>query len=476
MMQNMPYDAVFIGTGLLSLSAAAALTKKGKSVLVLDTTDLLKSTVPDPSFYFTLGPHLFFGFEKGGAMEGFFSELALPIPNLKNDGLIYQKSIPSLQIVQPSHRVNVYPEKEDYYDELKREFGKQLLQIKSFLREIEGIDLFFYPFLGRFSQLELHGVGDRLNEWTQRRDFLKAVHRHQTKSAPDLLEPFLFDKDFLEYLNLHALFAYKRHLSDISAYELILLISGLLRGAARMIGGCPTLIDFLQKLIKGWNGEVIQEKRITKVEMRGKRVVDGLRLDDGSLITGRTFIVSQFPSRPAVHFYYHIRGDLIPSPMRENLIMTWGKDPPKDFEDILILRLSLPEEEEAFPEGLRGLAVTAVLRPDTQIDQSRTEEIGGRILDRLQWLIPFSESVIREVGGARLHHGVGTAESRLVPLDMRRHWEANAKSVSMGALNYLQPREVKNVFLLPPDTSDTIGWGASFLGAMRLADLIVASK
>jgi len=472
---NKYYDAVFIGTGLVSLATAALLAKKGRSVCFLDTTDLLESAVPDEAFYYALGPYLYFGFEKGGAMEGFFSELGLPIPNLRKDGLIYHKCNPPLQVIQSSHRLNVYPKKEDYADELKREFGEQIQHIKSCLEEVEHIDRLFYPFLGRFSQIELRGVGDRLNEWGQKRDFINALGRHQKKPALYFLEPYPFDKAFLEYLDLHALFAYRKHLADISAYELITLISGLQRGGVRVIGGCRTLIHFLRKLIEKWGGEVLYQKKISNIEMTGKRLVEGVRLDDGSLLRGKHFVVSQSENASNLYFYYHIRKEVIPAPMKETLIMTWGTAPPKGFFDALIVHLSLAQEE-GFPEGVRGLSVTAIMHPGSSVDPSPSGDLKRRVLDRLYWLIPFSNASIKEVGEPALQGPGGSQGKKLLSSELSRRLRENAKPVSRGILNYLQPREGKNLFLLPSDFSDPIGGGASFLAAKSLADGIEKKK
>jgi hypothetical protein len=67
------------------------LTKKGKSVALLDRTDAVASRIPGPTFRFGVGPFLYLGFEEGGAAEGFFSELALAIPTLRKKGLSYRK-------------------------------------------------------------------------------------------------------------------------------------------------------------------------------------------------------------------------------------------------------------------------------------------------------------------------------------------------------------------------------------------------
>ncbi len=472
---NKHYDAIFVGNGLVSLSAAALLSKRGRSVCFLDTTEMRERTVPDEAFYYALGPYLYFGFEKGGAMEGFFSELSLPIPNLKKDGLVYQKCNPSLQVIQSTHRLNVYAGKEDYGDELKREFGGQIKEIKAYLKEVERIYLLLYPFLGRFSQLELQGVGDRLNEWGQRRDFANMLGRYQRKTALDFLEPYLFNKPFLDYLDLHALFAYRKHLSDISAYDLIILVSGLQRGGVRVLGGCRTVIDFLRNLILRWGGEILKNKKVLDVEMKGRRIVEGLRLDDGSFLKGRQFTVSQSKPNATLHFYYYIREEIIPSPMKETLVMTWEKPPPENFIDALIVRLSLPQEEEGFRKGVRGLSVTAMMQPGTQIDPARLKDLRKRVLDRLHGLIPFSKGIIEEAGET-IPQPAGEDAVRLLPKALEHRLGDKAKPISNGLLNYLQPREGRNLFLLPSDFFEPIGGGASFLAAKTLADVIEKSK
>jgi hypothetical protein len=465
MRENKKYDAVFVGTSLISLAAAAALAKKGKSVALLDRIDSLVSQVPGPLFHFSVGPFLYLGFEEGGAVEGFFSELALAIPTLKKKGLSYKKIFPYLQLVQTDHRVDLHQQKEDYLDELKREFGNQLQPIKSFLEAIEKEEQLFYPYLGKFSQVELSGLGDRLNAWTQKFQFHQAVRNHQKKSAIDFLTPFTFNADFLEYLDLLSLFAFRKPLSGISSYELIILISGLQRGVIRMIGGYVTLVDFFRKLVKEYGGEIIESRQIARVELSGRKA-EGVVLEDGSLVAGHHLILTQSPSDSVIHFHFMIRRESIPSPMKENILMTWGENVPPETEDILILRLSLPEEERTFPPDYRGLTVTCLVQPGGVVSGLRLEELKAMVLDRLHWLVPFSKSEIQGISNQKI------GEDSLFPSDIEKSWSQNAKKLSKGVLDYIQPKEAKNVFMLPSDLSEHLGWGSAFLSAMTLTHLI----
>lgn len=463
MTERKKYDAVFAGRSLSSLAAAAALAKRGRSVLLLTGTDV---NAPSPLFRFAQGPLLYFGFEEGGAMEGFFSELPLPIPSLRKEGFLFKRAVSFLQIVQSQHRVDLSSQNEEYLDELKREFGPQLQKIKSFFQEIEKETLALSPYLGRFSQVEIHGLVDRLGAWKQEFDFQRAVQSYKKKSAPEFLAPFAFDEEFLEYLDLQSLFAFRKPLAEISTFDLILLMWSLSKGGVRMVGGASTLIAFFIKIIKGWGGEVVADKTITQVETKGKRIEE-IILEDGTRLSTKHLVVVQPPPSSTIHFYFTLRNDSIPSPMKESLLMTWGEEIPADVQDLLVLRLSLPEEEEGFAAGLRALVVTALFRPGVEITEDRIEALRKGVLNRLQWLMPFSKSQIEAVAG--------TGSKRALPPSLETvlaEWSGRSREISKGTWSFLQPKDVKNVVLLKDDLSDHLAWGSSFLAATSLSQAV----
>lgn len=463
MTERKKYDAVFVGCSLTSLAAAAALAKRGRSVLLLTGTD---AALPSPRFRFAQGPLLYLGFEEGGAMEGFFSALPLPLPSLRKEGFLFKRALPFLQIVQSQHRIDLSSQNEEYLDELKREFGSQLQKIKSLFQEIENETLALSPYLGRFSQVEIHGLGDRLSAWRQKFDFQRAVQSYKKRGATEFLAPFGFDEEFLAYLDIQSLFAFQRPVAEISTYDLILLIWSLSKGGVRMVGGASTLLSFFIKLIRGWGGEVVEEKTINQVETKGKRIEEIL-LEEGARISTKCLIMVQPPSASAVHFCFTLRNEWIPSPMKESLLMTWGEGIPADVQDLLVLRLSLPEEEEGFAAGVRGLVVTALCRPGVAVTEDRIEALRKGVLDRLQWLLPFSKSQIEEVASAANKRGLSPSLEAL-----RMEWIGKSREVPKGTWSYLQPKDLKNLLLLEDDLSDQLAWGASFLAATALSQAV----
>ncbi|HLG21889.1 MAG TPA: hypothetical protein VI382_03675, partial [Candidatus Manganitrophaceae bacterium] len=311
-------DAIFAGGGLTALAAAAILARRGKGVLVLDGEERLKTGPGGSPFEFASGPFLLLGFEERGAMEGFFSELRLPIPSLKKQGFFFKRISPVLQFVLPGRRLNLYAQQEEYIEELKREFGDQLPAIKSLLQEVGKYDAVLYPYLGRFAQMEIRGLGDRLDAWKRKLRFLSTVRTLRGKSADAFLAPFGFSPKFLGYLNLQSLFAFKKALAGISSFEFVLLVSALQKGGVRMVGGYPTLVRFFLKLIREQGGEVLQERKIAKIEMEGGKVTAAI-LDDKTRVSCRRLIITRAAPDPFLNFYFTLPKESVPGPMKENV-------------------------------------------------------------------------------------------------------------------------------------------------------------
>ncbi len=457
------YDAIFVGASLTSLAAAAALAAKGKAVLFWVGADI----DPTPSsFRFAEGPLLYFGFEEGGVMEGFFSEIRYPIPNLKHERFLFKRTAPFLQVVQPNHRVDLYPQREETLGELKRDFA-QKGKIDPFFEEIEKEAAVLYPFLGRFPQTEVQGFADRIGAWRQRAQFQAVVRNHQKKSAIEFLAPFNFDDQFLAFLNLQSLFAFQKPLADISAYDLILLESGFIRGGVRMIGGVSTLVSFFLKRITASGGRVVQDKEIARIEAGEKRSHE-IFFADETHVLGKHLIVVEPQASSLLQFYFTIRREVIPTPMRESLLMTWGKEIPRDVIDFLLVRLNLSEEgdsqEKGSQDGLRALAVTVFFRPGIEVAEDRVEEVRAKVLERLGWLIPFSGSHLQEVGRK--------AEKGPFPASLKDQvvaWAKQRQALSDEIGGLYRPKGNKSVTLLSNDLSTALGWGTSFLAAITLA-------
>jgi len=477
-MADKRYDAVFLGNSLTSLTAAAFLAKRGRRVFLLSNLDRTVAPLPDPAFRFSTGPLLYFGFERLGAMEGFFSELAFPIPTLRKKGLVYNKCTPLLQVIQPSHRVDLYADRDNYLDELKREYGSQVHKLKVLFEQVEREVSVFYPFLGQFQQVEISGMGERLGEWRRQLDFSKAVRTQQKALASDFLSQFSFSADLRHYFELLSLFAYKKPLSKLSAFDLILLLSGLQNGGVRMTGGYPTLVSFFHKLIKEWGGTISEGEKASGFERKGKTITE-LRLSHGGTVAGSQFIISKPPVNNVPDFFFRLPQDLLPPPMKETLLMTWGKDPPHGFLDILVLRLNIPDENREKNENVRRISVSVFLRERRKPLIFDHKALESKILERLYWLIPFSKTLIVPQASPlsqerfpfeakKVFDPMRSGDSR----DAEVEYAGKKKELIKGVSYYLRPKGDKNLLILPSDHRDGVAWGSAFVAGKRLADLI----
>ncbi len=469
-MAEQRYDAIFVGNGLTSLVSAATLAKKGKSVLLLDDGESVDRKIPSAVFRFALGPSLYFGYEKWGAMEGFFLKLAVPLPSLQNKGFLYQKPQVMLQVILPSHRINLYSDESSYFDELKREFGAEAEKLKTLFNQIEREASFYYPYIGQFQQIETGRMTERVNEWKKKLDFSQAIQQLQKRTALELLDPYNFPPEITAYFNLLFLWAFKKTLEDVSAYEMIQLFSSLQEGGVCFREGDQTITQFFHQNIEKWGGTILKGQKISSVDIEKKRV-ERLSLSEGSTFKSPHFIVTRPSEKNSLSLFFEIPQTLVPPPMKETLIMTWGGDIPLGCEDIIVIRLKTHKEVPEVSRKIRLIATTVLLRDDVPVSAMMGEQIKKKVLDRLYALMPFSQSKIRSIDLP-----IENTQALQNPFFSQGESDSTQKEVLKGVFNYLQPKDKKNVYLVNSERSEDIGWGTAFLAGDRLAQIIEKSK
>lgn len=470
-MPNQYYHAVFVGTGLISLTAAAALAKRGKRVLLLNIEDTNKDKIHDAGFGFSSGPLLYLGYEKWGAMEGYFLELLYSIPRLREKGFSFQKIAPMLQVVLPKHRISIFSDETSYFDELKREFPSQAQKLKTLFDQIAREAAYFYPTLGQFQQLEITGMAERMNHWKKQIDISQAILQQQKKKAIEMIEPLGFDPNVLAYFKLLFLFAFKKPMADVSAFEMIQFFSGLQRGGVRMCDGAPTLQNFFQDLIQNWGGDILQTQTVSKYEIDRKRVTH-IKLSEGTIIKADHFVIAKPSGRVSLNFYFTIPIELIPYPMKPTLVMTWGEKPPKQVSDLLVIRLNKTDPSDTSEiSDKRLIAVSILLHENISASNIDHKKLREKVLERLHWLIPFSESKIKTLDALENHRQTESYASLPSGASVGK-----TKEIMKGILDYFQPKKLKNVYLIDSHRSDYLGQGSIFLAGHRLAQFLENAK
>ncbi len=465
-MADQHYDAIFVGEGLLTLAAAATLSKQGKSVLLLRGQAETGQEIPGEAFQYSLGPFIYFGFEKWGAMEGFFSKLAYPIPSLKKKGLLFHPLETLLQVVLPNNRISLHSDEDAYYDELKREFSSRSENLKTLLGHMAREAAFYYPYVGQFPQIETEGVAERINEWKKYIDYSQAIQQHQKSRGIELLDTHGISPQVREYINLLFLCAFQRPLETSSAFELMQLFSSLKKGGVRFFDGLPTLVNFFHQLITAWGGTILSEGGTSKLDTRRADMEQLVLLKDGKVVTSPHIVIMKPVNKSRINFYFTLPNHIIPKPMNDVLLMTWDKNPPNTVEDLITIRLNPLKEDETASTNERFMTVSLLIRGEEQISELSRKYLQNRVMERLHWLIPFSEKKIKAITLPF------KAKSSAAYFLSQNEWSGTTKEVMKGVFSYRQPKGRKNVYVVDSDRSNFMGWGTPFLAGHRLARLI----
>jgi len=144
------YDVIVIGSGIGGLTSASLLQKRGLRVLLLErnpTAGGLCNMISKNGYRFDTGTSLFWGFGDGEVFHWLFHEFNIQNILSETESLI-RKIEPGLQIILPNHRVNVYSEREKFYDEIKREFPSDLANLMKFYQESDRIEGDIFNILG----------------------------------------------------------------------------------------------------------------------------------------------------------------------------------------------------------------------------------------------------------------------------------------------------------------------------------------
>jgi len=234
-----------------------------------------------------------------------------------------------------------------------------------------------------------------------------------------------------------------------------------------MRGGCPTLVTFFHNLIRQWGGTVLEKHTISKLDIQ-KKYATGIHLSDGRVFQSDHFVFARASNRRALNFYFKIPQVLIPPPMKDSLLMTWGGERPKEAEDLLVIRLNQAEKEPASSSDLRLIAASVLLRKDSGLSPEAHKLIQERVLERLYELLPFSQNKIRLVAATPALN-LETASDLFFPLGQNG---LRRKEVLKGVFSYTLPKGLKNAYVVDSDRSDYLCWGSDFLAGHRLAHLI----
>jgi len=364
-------------------------------------------------YRFRRRPLPLFGLDGQGFLRRFLDEIGI-------GRMLVNKTYPSnsvsYQVVLPRHRINVYPERENLFEEIAREFPGRINSLRDLYGEWDNVASKWHTGLDNLQAME--------KGWFN----IRELYRHlgsffRTGKLKDLLQgmgpgP---ETDFFALQN----YFLGAHLPGCVPPPLsaALIQSIGRRGTFRETTGTFGLRALMIQRFQEYGGQLMSGVGVTGIETASRDGLD-LSLSDGSKVATRTLattegIASGIPeiplpkhasttgnpsSRYPLRFYIGLDERFVPEGMKDDLfLMREDGGGPMGLR-FLYLALS-PPGSEAAPKGKRALTVTALTtEPDSRsLSPDLAKTVTDDLLQALETVIPF------------LSEGLDFVSSDLVP-------------------------------------------------------------
>ena len=412
------YDVIVIGAGIGGLTTASLLARRGFKVIVLEQNDHpggYCSSLSHNGYLFDIGASLFWGFDEGGSFHSLFSELGMIDSILKGDSI--RKVDPGLQIVLPNHRIDVFSERSRFFEEIKREFPRDLMNLKNFYKEIDHIEEKLYEIGGTRHPFVYNGKSRaKIN---QIKKILLNIYSFVNKNR--FLESFLREWDsrleLERFMDLQTMYFGQRTAAD-SPLHFLAIISGIPRRGIYYIGGGAQFIaNELERSIRQSRGEIIYQASVEEILTRKGGYAFGVRARHKDIpieIFSRT-VISNVPifnlirkniskirykrmnknlEQRWVPFSILLGVDekVIPEPMREHVLMMRDYNLPPYGDNLIFISVNPAWDKTRAPEGKRCITASIFL-PSGIMKSSNGRKVlkdkGEEMIVYLEQIIPF---------------------------------------------------------------------------------------
>ncbi|MFV1951415.1 MAG: phytoene desaturase family protein [Nitrospinota bacterium] len=417
-MSLIDYDVIVIGAGIGGLTTASLLAKRGFKVVVLEQSDHpggYCSSLPQNGYLFDIGASLFWGFDEGGIFYSLFSELGMIDGMLKGDNI--RKTDPGLQIVLPNHRIDLFSERSRFFEEIKREFPRDLIYLKNFYQEIDHIEEKLYE-IGETGHPFVYNGKNRAKINQIKKFFLNIYALvNNNRFLESYLRGWNKGPELERFMDLQTMYFGQRSAAD-SPISFLAIISGIQRRGIYYIGGGAQFIaDAMERSIRGSKGEIIYHARVEEILTRKGGCVFGVRArhkDISIEIFSRT-VISNTPtfnlmrtSISKIRYKRMIKNlqqgwvpfsillgvdeKVIPEPMREHVLMMRDYNLPPYGDNLIFISVNAAWDKTRAPEGKRCITASILLPSDIMKSsniKSVLKEKGKEMIQYLEQVIPF---------------------------------------------------------------------------------------
>ncbi|HSA59903.1 MAG TPA: hypothetical protein VLJ37_09500 [bacterium] len=472
-------DLLVLGSDLSGVMAATLLAKRGMNVLVLDDEN---DTEPVPNLLTGLGSR---------SLKSLLGKLMIPDTKLQ---ILHENKV-ACQVVLPKHRLDLHRSRPLFLKEIEREFPEERELVEELLSEIDGLRenhldemLSFFPVVGpkekkRFIRWVQSLPGEKaLAIWKSLSPDLQCVFKSQIRllSRSPLIDPPLFQ--LMLFLPPESGSSYSIRGGAREVKKLFFDKLDYFGGMVHPLGDDP--FSFATK-----RGEIKSVQlprysfptkcRFVLGNMNIQSLYRTLPTPLLSFLLGREQrkVSDLKPMERRGLVQYEVPREILPGPMKENLVLIPEADAP--FEGANCLELNIqPISKSTSPDADTLLTVTYILSEKTA---ETFEALHARIDQHLRKLIPFAGARLRRVFPAVqvAAEAVGETAPLFPPQDETAVLERIVQKRVSYEPSFFFPTitsPYKNLFVLGPNVLDWLGLEGKMLGALRAVEMIWAGE
>lgn len=475
------YDAIIIGRDLSSLVAALTAARRGlKTILISEGNQ--EAEYREAGYIFAINPTPLSGFGQEQTILRLLRELHL----LPDDAPQLLLMNPAFQVILPSHRIDLFHDRDQLISDIIREFPQHEQEIRRFYHAVAKNGALIERWISEDGAGKIDGF----------RSLIRGMLRFTTAIAGRFSLIIRGNGNFCVLRSvIEAQIAMLSYL-DISGFPFPISAAYLLtlpaRGIFYPVGGQNAWFKWLRKGFTDAGGELIDGCSIIRIDtkpvinvdlessgasttIRGKKLIVSAQWEKLNLLLFQQKIFRRLVNRldfnrpHAYPFCLHmgIYEEGIPERMTPYSVVVPDENRPLRDQNLLFLAMSLPGDTYRAPEGRRAVSVTVYLKDSPLIlDDLELKAVAKTIIDSLDWFLPFLRETIDYIN---IERSIALARQSQEISNMK--YPVRKRSVI--AMNTLSPKTpLPNVFMTGGILRAGLGFEGEILSGMDVASLV----
>lgn len=400
------YDTIVIGNDLSSLIAASISSRYGKKTILLCEGDIT-NIYSEAGYTFNIDPFPWTGFGPKQTFLQLFSELDMPFTDKSH----VLRLDPSLQIILPEHRIDLYNRKDFLIEEMEREFKENTKSIRKLHAAVSKSSNLITGFIRKNPFIRPKTVKDffrfigNIPIFIGNRSVL-SKRLKETQNVPSLKR--VFEAELLLLSNLCT--------NEVNPLSSAYILSLPWEGLFSHLGGKYIIMDALRRKFASCGGRFINNISIMRLNVKKDEIE--IDIDAGesmSTIKGKNLIIStkwekfkpmllnderfsklakKFESIEAVYHPFTLHMGVsdkgIPEKMASHVIVIGDEKFPVMDNNLIFLETSSTGDTGCAPPGKRVISATVFLKESPlRLSNDDLEGVSTGILENIEGFLPF---------------------------------------------------------------------------------------